>query len=298
MNPIALTAIEVSSLQLLGAIVATGPRWRRILALFVALPNLFLAWQVPPEHTLWRAMIELVASFGYLRLLDLVLARRTISLGHRVWHVAALIDTTRMTYGRPALDARALLRALGYGALATGSAWVSIDQAAAPGGTLGLLTRWGVGVVFVYTLTDAAYASVTVVFRAMGIIVYELHRAPILARTVKEFWGARWARTVSLLLFTRTFKPLARRGMPGLGLLASFAASALLHAIVILPALGWAAAGLWGAYFLVQGALVGLEIKLGVARWSRPLAHAWVVLVMLATSPLFVEPIVRLIGRG
>jgi hypothetical protein len=231
-----------------------------------------------------------------VRLLDLVLARHEISARSRVWRVAALVDTTRLKYGAPALDASALVRALGFGALAAVSAWISLDLAASIAGPLRQLVRWGGGVVFAYALVDGAYAAITLLFRAMGVIVYELHRAPILARTLREFWGERWARTVSLLLFARTFKPLARRGMPRLGLLASFAASALLHALVILPALGWEAAALWGSYFLAQGALVLVELALGVARWPRALAHAWVATVMLATSPIFVEPLLRLMG--
>jgi hypothetical protein len=296
--PIALAAVEVVLLQTLAALIATGPRWRRGLAAFVALPNVFLAWQIPPEHTLARAMIELGGSFGYLRLLDLVLERTAFSPLRRVWHAIALIDTTRLTYGAPALDFAALVRTIGYGTLTGASAWVCFALEPTLAGPLEWGARFGGGLVFAYTLTDTVYSLVALLFRAGGVTVYELHRAPVLARSVQEFWGERWARTVSLLLFARTFRPLARRRMPRLGFLAAFGASGLLHAVVLLPALGWEAAGLWGLYFLVQGGVVVIERAIHVARWSTPLAHAWVALVMLGTSPLFVGPLLRVVTGG
>jgi hypothetical protein len=285
--------VEIYALQILAATLAGGPRWRRALALAVGTPALFVAWQLDPAHTLWRAMVTLAASVAEVRLLEQVFARREVPALRRVWQTVALVDTTRLKYGPPALDGAALLRAVGYGALTLGSAWVAFDVGPSLTGAARLLARLGGGVVFVYALTDTGYATFTLLFRALGIIPYELHRAPVLARSVQEFWGDRWARTVSILLYERTFKPLARRRMPRLGLAASFLASGLGHAWIILPALGWMAAGLWGGYFVVQGALVIVERAMRVARWPAPLAHAWVATVMLGTSPLMVLPTLR-----
>ncbi|HTQ45341.1 MAG TPA: MBOAT family protein [Polyangiaceae bacterium] len=298
MRLVAMTAFEAYALQFLAALIAAGPRGRRILALVVALPELALPWQVPAEHTLWRAALALMGFVCCVRVLDLVLARKELSPLRRIWHAFAFVDTMRLKYAGPALDGAAALRACAYGALTVGAAWACFVFAPGLADPARTLTRLGAGAAFMVGLTDAAYAAATLGFRAMGVVVYDLHRAPVLSRTVQEFWGERWARTVSMWLFARIFRPLARRRLPGLGLAASFAASALLHAYVMLPALGWWAAGMWGAYFMVQAGLVVVERALRVPRWPRPLAHTWVVVVMLASSPLMVEPMLRLVGPG
>jgi hypothetical protein len=295
MGLVALTAFEAGCLQILAALLAGGPRGRRALGLVVALFELALPWQVPAEHTLWRAILALVAFVGSVRVLDLALARAELSPLRRIWHAIAFVDTMRVTYAKPALDGSAALRACAYGALTAGAAWVCFVRAPGLTDPLRTLARLGAGAAFMVALTDAAYAGATLAFRSMGVVVYDLHRAPVLSRTVQEFWGERWARTVSMWLFARVFRPLVRRRMPGLALATSFAASALLHAYVILPALGWWAAGMWGAYFFVQAGLVLVERALGVSRWPVALAHAWVVVVMLASSPLMVEPMLRLL---
>jgi hypothetical protein len=181
-----------------------------------------------------------------------------------------------------------------YGALTAGAAWASLVLGPHLEGWRSDVVRFGGGAVLIYAMLDAGYAAIALALRAVGIVVYDLHRAPALSRTVRELWGERWARTVSLWLFARTFRPLARRGWPRLGLAASFAASALLHAYGILPALGWVAAGSWGLFFVVQAGVVLLERALGVARWPRPLAHAFVLGTMFASSPLMVGPFLRL----
>jgi len=296
MRLVALTAFEVCALQLLASLLAGGSRGRRALALIVAMCELALPWQVPAEHALFRALLALAAFVGCVRVLDLVLARTDLPPPRRIWHAFAFVDSMRVTYAKPAFDGAAALRACAYGAFTVGAAWVCFALAPRLAEPAQTLTRLGAGAAFMVGLTDAAYALATLSFRAIGVVVYELHRAPVVSRSVQEFWGERWARTVSMWLFARILRPLARRRMPGLGLVASFAASALLHAYVILPALGWWAAGMWGAYFFVQAGLVIVERKLRIPQWPTPLAHAWVVVVMLATSPLMVEPMLRLLG--
>jgi hypothetical protein len=288
MRTLAFTALAVYALQLVAALLATGPRWRRTLALIVALPNVALAWAIPPEHTLWRALVTLGGAFGYMRLLEIAFVRGDVAVRQRLWRAFALIETGRLRYGPPSLNAAAFLRSLSYGVLAFASYWISFEVAPALVGPAHVLARLGGGLVFVYALTDFAYATGTWVLRAVGVITYELHRDPILSRSVKEFWGERWNRTVAW-----TFRPLARRRLPRLGILASFAASGVFHAYLLLPALGIWAAFLWGSYFLVQGTFVLFELTMGVARWPTPLARVWVVAVMVGTSPMIVEPMLR-----
>ena len=75
---------------------------------------------------------------------------------------------------------------------------------------------------------------------------------------------------------------------------AAFTVSAALHVYCALPPLGPAWAGVMGAFFLVQGAAVVLERATGApSGWPRPAQHAWTLVWLLASSPLFVEPFLR-----
>jgi len=49
------------------------------------------------------------------------------------------------------------------------------------------------------------------------------------------------------------------------------------------------------AYFVVQGVAVALETRLGVARWPRACRRAWTLVIVVGTSPLFVEPCLRVV---
>jgi hypothetical protein len=110
---------------------------------------------------------------------------------------------------------------------------------------------------------------------------------------VQEFWGARWNLEVRRWLHLHAFRPFARRRRPLTGVLAAFAASTLLHVGIMLPTGGLAMAGLWAAFFLTQGVLVVVERRLGVATWPRGYAHAWTLFAFGVTSPMFVEPMLR-----
>jgi hypothetical protein len=46
---------------------------------------------------------------------------------------------------------------------------------------------------------------------------------------------------------------------------------------------------------LVQGLFALIEIPLGVKRWSPAAAHAWVIVLMVTTSPLFCEPFLHVL---
>jgi hypothetical protein len=43
-------------------------------------------------------------------------------------------------------------------------------------------------------------------------------------------------------------------------------------------------------YFLLQGVFVILEMALNEKRWNPTLARIWTLTLMIASSPLFVEP--------
>jgi hypothetical protein len=156
-----------------------------------------------------------------------------------------------------------------------------------------VLFRWGGGVVFVYATIEAGYAFVGAVYRALGFGAQRLHDWPVASLSVGELWGTRWARPVSAWLRETCFRPLARRGHPVLGILLGFTVSAVGHAYPVLVASNLRMASMMLAFFLVQGTFVVVEAWLGVSRWPRPARRAWTVTLMIASSPLFVEPVLR-----
>jgi hypothetical protein len=90
-------------------------------------------------------------------------------------------------------------------------------------------------------------------------------------------------------------RPLARRGHPALGMLLGFVVSGFGHAYPVLVALGPAMAAMMFGYFAVQGLVVVAETRLGMARWPRALRRSWTIAIMVATSPLFVVPCLRVV---
>ncbi len=250
-----------------------------------------------PEHPSGlRFLCGLGAAMGLLRAIDLARDKTPRPILFRVRHIMTAFDTRRMKKGTAHLMLRRAVLSVLVGLLILPGLYAVYAIAPALSGTPALLVRWAFGLLFAYASSDLVYGGAFVLFRALGVELEELHRAPILSRTVKEFWGERWNRTVSAWLSEHILRPFARRRQAKLGLLASFVVSAVLHGYLVLVTLGDLTALLMSGYFLVQGALVFVEIRLRATRWSRPVGHVWTVTVMVATSPLFVEPALRCIG--
>ncbi len=132
---------------------------------------------------------------------------------------------------------------------------------------------------------------------AHGVAIGALHAEPIQSRTVAEFWAKRWNLAIHALLNDNVFRPVAKHAGAATGVMAAFVASAVLHFVPIWVAYDarWACA--MGAFFVIHGAIVIVEAKLGVVRWPRVLGHAWTLGWFAITLPLFVEPMLRSLGR-
>jgi hypothetical protein len=281
----------VLALLILAALVTTGPTWRRALGLALALALVLwpLAVDAPP---LIRGLLALFTFWGAGRVLDLARDPRAYPAPRRVAHVLAVVDTRQLTRVPPALDRRALL---------AGAAWLAVSVFAlrhAEHSHAWPLARWSLGALFVYGAAEAANNLLLTALSAVGLRTPPLHRRPIAARSLREFWGERWNLTVHRWLRAHFFLPFARRRRPRLGLGLAFLASAGLHAWAAGVALGpWMAASM-GAFFLLQALLIGLEIAIGVDRWPEPAAWAWTMTTILAPSPLFTEPLLRAFEGG
>lgn len=270
-----------------------GGRVRRALGALLAASSMAPAMLTPRDHAVFRALWVVIAFAGFARSVDLT--RGTWSLGARLVHVLSVVDERRLVRARPLFDVAALAQATLWELLAF-VLYLGIGLASRFEGPLYWFVRWLFALAIVYTLSAGAYRLLFFAYRAIGFITPPLHVAPAASRSVQEFWGERWNRTIGLWLGETFFRPLARRRRPVLGVLAAFAASALVHAYIAWVAVSWAMAIATLVFFLSQAVVIALERVLRVRDWSRPAGHAWAIAWMAGLSPLFTEPMLQAFG--
>lgn len=286
-------AVLGASVALL-VVAALAASRRPALAVGLSLTMLLvLPWLAGPVP-LVRALLAM-NFLSVFRTIDLVRSREAWSAGRRVAHALSLLDSRLLVRSRPRVDVAELGAALAWGALAA-LALRAVGPAAprlTPGAGLGV--RWGAGLVFTYATVEAGYRTTRALHHAVGLQTPPLHVWPVASLSIAEFWGTRWARPVSHWLRANCFLPLARRGHPALGLHLGFLVSAVGHAYPVVVALDLGMAGWMLGYFVLQGLAVVAEGRLGASRWPSAARRAWTVSVLVATSPLFVEPCLRVV---
>ena len=286
-----VAAIAGLSLATVATWCATGSRARRAFAVVLGVGVLVPPWLLPAHLHLLRGAWALVAFTTTMRVVDV--ARTSWTFRRRVEHVASAVDSRRLVSIPPRLEAGALARLVAWSIVVGAAALVLVR--APP-----LVVRWIAGSVVSYAAVSAIYELLTLGYAATGKGVPPLHVAPIFARSVQELWGERWARPINEWLRDTFFRPLARRRMPVLGLVVAFVVSAAFHAYAVWAALGLvrglAMAGVMFAYFVAQALVMILERALRVTRWPAIAGRAWTIAWMLATAPLFVEPLLRVLG--
>jgi Membrane bound O-acyl transferase family len=174
----------------------------------------------------------------------------------------------------------AALKTLAGGALFWGGARLAAPGSLLAAGWIGLF-----GLVFL--LHFGTFHLVSLAWRTAGIRARPIMDSPILAASLSELWGRRWNLAFHVLARDLVVGVARNRfGAAGATLLA-FAASGLLHDLVIsVPARG--GYGLPTAYFLLQGIGLLLErsplgVRLGLRGGPRGRVYALVV----ATAPAF-----------
>lgn len=287
-------ALSLALVMAMGALTTRAPA-RAALGALPTAAGFALPWLAPEQNALrfWLALFGMLGAMVYL---ELVKEKRTSPWWMRVWMSLTPSDVRLAERGRPpAVEPRDVGMGLLYASLA-GVGWaITYPVANALEGPAHWIVRWLGALVFGYCLFDAIVHVIRNLYRAVGVKLPRMHRAPILSRTLNELWSRRWNQTVHVWLTRHFFRPLARRRRPILGVVAAFVASALLHAWIFLPAMGWTMAAAMAGFFLAQGALVLLERRLGVIRWPEPAQRAWFVTAMLLTAPLFLEPFARIL---
>lgn len=274
------------ALLLLAALVTAGPPWRRGLGLALAalLLPCCLALPGPP---LLQGVVALLAFWGFARIVDLAGEARPMPPLARLIFAAAIIDTRRLQPAAPHLDRRALLRLAVWVPLGLCALHTALAHDPGP-------LRWACGALAMYALGETGEHLFRGLLALLGVRGPAIQRTPIAGTSLRDFWGERWNLVVNRWLREHCFLPWARRRRPVLGLGLAFLASAAIHAWFIGVALGPRMAAWMGLYFLIQGALLALELPLRVQRWPTLAARVWTLAGVLLPAPLFVEPMLRL----
>jgi alginate O-acetyltransferase complex protein AlgI len=121
-----------------------------------------------------------------------------------------------------------------------------------------LVVGWVGMLGIIFTFHFGLFHVVSCAWRAAGVDAPPIMRAPILARSLAEFWGERWNVAFAEAARGLMLRPLARRWGVAWAGAAVFVASGIVHELVIsLPARGG-----WGGptlYFLLQSAGMAAE---------------------------------------
>jgi len=279
--------LTVGMLMAVAAAVCVGNRGRRRLAVALATAALPLPFLFPADPPLARFIAAVGACWGLVRVAEI--GRHGFPcLSRRLWRTFAAFDTRDVERVSPGWrwdlvlggGVHALLGAIGLLAAA------GAEERTATG----MVLRWAGGALAVYGLAGGIADLVRAAYALGGLQVPPIQRHPIAARSLREFWGERWNRVVGTWLRRSIYLPLARRGRPAVALLATFLVSAALHLYMTLAATTWLMGALMFAFFVAQGMLTLLESRVP-ARARR----GWALGGLVVTSPLFVEPMLRVI---
>jgi predicted DCC family thiol-disulfide oxidoreductase YuxK len=199
----------------------------------------------------------------------------------------------------PGMDAAEFLEAKNVPARPRAMEWALAMLKIALGlALLGSITRWAyqtypllagwVGMTgIICVLHFGTFHLASIFWRRAGVAAAPMMRNPLVAKSVTEFWGARWNTAFNRIAFDFAYRPLRRLGTPFTATLLVFGLSGIIHELVIsLPA--QAGYGLPTAYFLIQGLGVAFERttlgrKLGLGRGVR----GWLFAVLVTAGPAF-----------
>lgn len=150
-----------------------------------------------------------------------------------------------------------------------------------------ILAGWIGMIGLILILHFGLFELTSIGWRAVRVDAAPIMNRPLRSTSVSEFWGRRWNAAFNDLAVRLVFRPVARHTTVIAATLLTFAASGLIHELVIsLPA--GAGFGLPTAYFLVQGLGVLTE-RSSVSKRLR-LGHGiagWAFTMLVVAGPAF-----------
>ena len=268
--------------------------WRRNASVLLLIAALLLPLYVP-AGALPRALLSCLALLSLVKVLQIAQHPDRWPAGDRLWHAFAPFDIKRTrprprTLDRPLLKLVLLHCSLALAALL--GLWLL--PRALPLGLM--LLRMGLGALLVYSGMDAVTEALRLAHGLSGVSVPPIQATPIASQSIREFWSQRWNKPVSEWLAEFVFIPVSRRSNAGWGVMASFAASGLLHAWMFYSAVGLGPAIMAFAFFIFQAMFVMVESFIRLRQLSQRLRRAWTLGMLAISSPLFVEPVLRVLG--
>ena len=172
-----------------------------------------------------------------------------------------------------------------------------------------LVAAWIGMLGLILVLHFGAFHLLSLAWRSAGISAQPIMQHPLESKSLSEFWGKRWNLGFRQLSHDWIFAPFRKHFGIAIATLAAFAASGLIHDLVIsVPARG--GYGLPTAYFLAQGIGVLIErsalgVKLGLSRG----ATGWLWMAVFTAAPAYflfhpwfamrvMLPFLRAVGAG
>ncbi|KAK3241582.1 hypothetical protein CYMTET_48658 [Cymbomonas tetramitiformis] len=158
---------------------------------------------------------------------------------------------------------------------------------------LGDLGRWTAAACLMYnsmTMLDGVYYLPLLHFAHIEVL--PAMDGPIYSTNLKEFWGTKWDKAVQMLLLFSVYKPLQKAGLKTFAIIATFAASGLLHVYpLLLVGLSPLNFAYMFMFFMLQPVLMQLEDML-------PFKLPWPanLIPLFCTAPLFLEPLLQIFG--
>ena len=288
----------VHAVLIAAAVVVVGRRRiQRVSAALFLVCAFILEWFAPVD-SFWRAILALVGMFALMATITVAAsATPQWSVGYRLLHLLFLGYPLRAGRIRPVLSLRIVGRLIVEG-LVGGAAFLflrHIAPAQHPPDAVIAPWRLAAGIILLYALGEFLNDLIHFCFLASGAAMRPIQETPIAARSLRNFWGKRWNRPVSAWLHRFVFLPLARQHRPDLGLFCAYLVSGAVHAWAAGVALGAFAAFEMVMFFGLQGVFILAEDRLHVHAWPVPLARAWTLTILLATSPLIIGPYLRMV---
>ena len=272
-------------------------RLQRVSAALLLACAFILEWFAPVD-LFWRAMLAIGGMFALMATITVAAsATPQWSVGYRLLHLLFLGYPLRAGRIRPVLSLRIVGRLIVEGLVGSAAFLFLRHIAAAQQPPDGVIApgRLVAGIILLYAWAEFANDLIHSCFLASGAAMHSIFRTPIAARSLRDFWGKRWNRPVSAWLHRFVFLPLARQHRPDLGLFCAYLVSGAIHAWLAWVALGAFAAFEMVVFFGLQGVFILAEDRLQVHAWPVPLARAWTLTILLATSPLIICPYLRIV---